>query len=453
MSTRSAEEIWEAAKGALQIQLTKANYDTWLRDTTGLSFQEKLFIIGTPSTFASEWLERRLHSMVKKTLIAIIGQDVEVHFQVYTQQPAAISLSMPAKAEVKRPPSPFPPPALNHRYTFDTFVVGSCNRLAHAAALAVAENPGYGYNPLFIYGGVGLGKTHLLHAIGHVALAEGYRLLYVSTEQFTNEFIKSIKDRKVEDFHNKFRKVDLLLIDDIQFISGKEQTQEGFFHTFNDLHNANRQIVLTSDRPPKSLSLLEDRLRSRFEWGLIADVQPPDLETHMAILQAKAEEHKTSVGEQVVEFIARRAQKNIRELEGSLNRVIAFATLNRVELTVEVAELALQDVGIGEARQRLLPNLVIEVVSTYFNLSPDALTGDKREQPIALARQIAMYLIREETSSSLAEIGRLLGGRDHSTILHGYEKIATQIDLDSRLRNYILEIRESLYPKPIATKE
>lgn len=440
MTIRSTEEIWEAAKGALQIQLTKANYDTWLRDTIGLTYQEKLFTVGTPSAFAAEWLERRLQSLVRKTLMAIVGQDVDVQFKVYPQQPVAMPLS-----KTKNATRGAAYPKLNPRYTFDNFIVGSSNRLAHAAALGVAENPGHSYNPLFIYGGVGLGKTHLLHAIGHVVLADGYRLLYTSTEQFTNEFIEAIKERKMDDFRNKFRNVDLLLIDDIHFISGKEQTQEGFFHTFNDLHNANRQIVITSDRPPKSLTLLEDRLRSRFEWGLIADVQPPDLETRLAILQAKAEQQGAAIEEEVIAFIARRVQKNIRELEGSLNRVIAYGKLTRAPITAELAEQALQEIGIGEERHHVLPPQVVDAVSKYFKLEPALLKGEKREQPIALARQIAIYLIREESHCSLTEIGQLLGGRDHSTILRGYEKIAAQIDLNPELRRDILEIRENLY--------
>jgi chromosomal replication initiator protein len=449
MSTSSAEDIWEAAKGALQLQVSRANFETWLKDTVGVSYQDNLFIVGTPSTFAAEWLSKRLHSLVKKTLMGITGEDTEVEFQVYPPS-EGLPESKPRRRssgngsrETAFPPSP---PRLNPRYTFDTFIVGSCNRLAHAAALSVAENPGHSYNPLFIYGGVGLGKTHLLHAIGHVASATHCNLIYVSTEQFTNEFINAIKERRMEDFRNKFRSVDLLLIDDIQFISGKEQTQEGFFHTFNDLHNANRQIVITSDRPPRALSLLEDRLRSRFEWGLIADIQPPDLETRLAILRAKAEQQQMVLDPEIIEFIARRAQRNIRELEGCLNRIIAYSRLTRTPPTLELAEQALQDLALADRQQRpLSPDSIMEAVCHYFRLTPEMLRSEKREQPIALARQIAMYLIREETRCSLSEVGQLLGGRDHSTVLHGCEKIATQINIDPKLRGDILEIRQRLH--------
>ena len=365
--------------------------------------------------------------MVKKTLISIIGQEVEVQFQVCQG-------ASPAKGA----------PNLNLRYTFDTFIVGSCNRLAHAAALGVAEDPGHGYNPLFIYGGVGLGKTHLIQAIGHVAFANGFQVLYTSTEQFTNEFITAIRERKTEDFRAKFRNVDFLLIDDIHFIAGKEQTQESFFHTFNDLHNANKQIVLTSDRHPRSLPLLEDRLRSRFEWGLITDIQPPDLETRLAILQVKSEQQGVNPSKEVLDFLARRYQKNIRELEGSLNRVIAYAKLTREPITIELTEKALRDVGdIGA--QKLTPTFILNTVAKHFSLSLEALQGKQRDQKTALARQIAMYLVREETHCPLEEIGELLGGKDHSTVLYGHQRILTQMEVDPTLRQTVLGIRETLY--------
>lgn len=443
MTARSAKEIWEATKGALQVQVSKANYETWLKDTVGVSYQDNLFVIGTASLFGAEWLEKRLYSLVKKTLISVTGKNVELQFQVYPQEEAPHQTTAPPQAE-PAPASPYP--QLNPKYIFDTFIVGSFNRLAHAAALGVAENPGNSYNPLFIYGGVGLGKTHLLHAIGQVALATGYRLIYVSTEQFTNEFINAIKERKMEEFRQKFRSVNLLLIDDIHFISGKEQTQESFFHTFNDLHNANRQIVITSDRPPKALPLLEERLRSRFEWGLIVDIAPPDLETRVAILRAKAEQQQIKLEENLIEFIARRIQANIRELEGCLNRLIAFSRLTRLPPSLEMAQQAIQDLA-GDEKQKpsLSPQAILEAVCQHFHFPHQDLQGSKRDQPLALARQVAMYLLREETSSSLIEIGHLLGDRDHSTILHGYEKIASLINTDPKLRKEILEIKEKLY--------
>ena len=432
--TRSAKEIWEAAKGILQIELSRHNYETWVKDTIGLSYQKNLFVIGTPNAFAGEWLEERLLSLVKKTLISIIGQEVEVQFQI----------CQGAFPQAKGAPN------LNLRYTFDTFIVGSCNRLAHAAALGVAEDPGHSYNPLFIYGGVGLGKTHLVQAIGHVAFANGFQVLYTSTEQFTNEFITAIRERKTEDFRTKFRNVDFLLIDDIHFIAGKEQTQESFFHTFNDLHNANKQIVLTSDRHPRSLTLLEDRLRSRFEWGLITDIQPPDLETRLAILQVKSEQQGVNPSKEVLDFLARRYQKNIRELEGSLNRVIAYAKLTREPITIELTEKALRDVGdIGA--QKLTPTFILNTVAKHFSLSLEALQGKQRDQKTALARQIAMYLVREETHCPLEEIGELLGGKDHSTVLYGHQRILTQMEVDPTLRQTVLGIREALYSPPKET--
>jgi chromosomal replication initiator protein len=311
----------------------------------------------------------------------------------------------------------------------------------------VAEDQGASYNPLFIYGDVGLGKTHLLHAIAHVALSSNLKVVYVSAEQFTNEFINAIRMRKTEEFRNKYRGVDMLLIDDIHFISGKEQTQEGFFHTFNDLHNANRQIAITSDQPPKSMSLLEDRLRSRFEWGLIADIQPPDLETRLAILRSRAEQQGLIISQEVLEFIARRFEQNIRELEGSLNRIAAYARLTRASLTLELAAQALGD-GATQATPcpTITPAMVTEVVARCFDIAPEELRGKKREQKIALARQIAMYLMREETHISLAQIGKELGGRDYSTVLHGYRKIVGGVEESPQLRRQLSQAREILHP-------
>jgi chromosomal replication initiator protein len=309
----------------------------------------------------------------------------------------------------------------------------------------VAENPGVVYNPLFIYGGVGLGKTHLLHAIGHVTSANNTRLVYVTTEQFTNEFIAAIREGRTEDFRTKYRTADILLVDDIHFLNGKEQTQEGFFHTFNALHNTNCQIVITSDRHPKSLTLLEDRLLSRFEWGLIADMQPPDLETRLAILQAKAEHQGADMGDEVLEFIAREVRQNVRELEGGLNRLIACARLARATPTPELAARALEDIRNKTQRRSLTAPLIIDTVANYFSLPPAALRSRKRDQLTALSRHIAMYLIHEETQCSLAETGRELGGKDHSTVLHGYRRIATEVNDNSQLQAQLHDIKQMLY--------
>lgn len=447
----SATEIWQSALGELQIQVTKPNFQTWLRDTVGLSFDNGLFEVGVPNIFVAEWLEKRWQELVKKTLVNITRQELEVRFTVYPGPSGAPVPSSQSPAPAPQAKSgngqyAYPAPRLNTKYTFDSFIVGSCNRLAHAASLSVAENPGKSYNPLFIYGGVGLGKTHLLHAIGHVAVASRLQLLYVSAEQFTNEFINAIRERKTEEFRAKYRSADMLLMDDIHFISGKEQTQESFFHTFNDLHNSNRQIVITSDRPPKSMALLEDRLRSRFEWGLITDIQPPDWETRLAILKAKAEQQSVLIDEAVLEYIARRVQQNIRELEGCLNRVVAYSQLTRTMPSQEMVVQLLDDVAAKQRRAAITPSLVLETVAGHFGLPVAALKGKQRDKDTVLARQIAMYLIREETSSSLSNIGQEIGGRDHSTVLHGYEKIATEINIDPKLRRAVLAIRALLYP-------
>ena len=442
----SAKEIWEAVLGELQSQITSTNYDTWLKDTVGLGYEGDNFVVGVPSPFAIEWLEKRLGSLIQKTLIGVIGQEINVCFQIQSQGAVAKPKGKARSASGSNNRKPGAN-GFNPKYTFQSFIVGNSNRLANAAAQAVGEKPGHIYNPLFIYGGVGLGKTHLLHAIGNLISRNGHRVLYVSTEQFTNEFIKAIRERKTEEFRDKYRSVDILLIDDIQFIIGKEQTQEGFFHTFNDLHNASSQIVITSDRTPKAMPLLEDRLRSRFEWGLIADIQPPDLETRIAILQAKSEEDRISVSSDVLDFIARKVQKSIRELEGSLNRVVAFARMTKEPLTLDLASKALVEFQEAAPRRVLTPQSIIDKTAKYFDLEPEALVGRRRDKMTVLARHLSIYLIREETESSFNEIGRVLGNRDHSAILRGYEKIALDIDTSPSLRRDAIEIRERLYDR------
>lgn len=442
MHRRSAKEIWEAAKGALQIQVNKANYETWLRDTLGLSYQENQFVVGTPSAFASEWLEKRLKSLVKKTLISIIQKEVEVHFQVCSNHEASSHIQNPPEASLKEK---FYSSKPNPKYTFDTFVVGRCNRLAYAAALGVAEEPGRKYNPLFIHGGPGLGKTHLAFAIGNAASENGFKVLYTSAEQFTNEFISTIKEKRTAEFRNKFRNVDVLLLDDIHFIAGKPQTQEGLFHTFNELHNANRQVVITSDRPPRSLTSLENRLSSRFEWGVITCIQFPDLDTRLAILQAKADQLKTRLDKAIIELIARRCPKSIRQLEGSLNNIIAYAKVSGKSPTLELAEIALQEtIGQCVPTYKLTPDLILNTVAKHFNLSADSLKSKKRDQKTALARQISIYLIRENSNCPLQAIGNILGGRDHSTVLHSHQKIATQINTSSELQREVDNIVQKL---------
>lgn len=433
----AAKETWEAVLGKLQLQVTKTNYETWLGGTVGLSCEHNQFVVGVPSPFNVEWLERRLRSLIKKTLMDITGRDIDVKFQV--QQ---VEESNPSFAKYKKRPSGF-----NSKYTFDSFIIGNCNCLAHAAAVGVAEKPGSVYNPLFIYGGVGLGKTHLLHAIGNLVSQSNLRVLYVSTEQFTNDFIRAIKERKTEEFRQKYRGVDVLLIDDVQFIIGKEQTQEGFFHTFNDLHNGNHQIVVTSDRSPKDMPLLEDRLRSRFEWGLIADIQPPDLETRFAILEVKAEQMRAAVPKEVLGLIARKAHDSIRDLEGSLNRIVAFSKLAKAPITIELAIKALVNNSNNSTHRASSLLFIIDAVAKYFDLTPDVLKGRARDRQTALARHIAVYLIKEETDRSFADIGRELGGRDHSVILRSYQKTSSEMENDHQLRSDVLEIREKVHHK------
>lgn len=333
---------------------------------------------------------------------------------------------------------------LNPRYTFDAFIVGNSNRLAHAASLAVAEAPGESYNPLFLYGGVGLGKTHLLHAIGHQGVATGLSVLYVSSEQFTNEIINAIRYRTTEEFRAKYRSVDILLVDDIQFIAGKESTEEEFFHTFNSLYEMSKQIVICSDRPPKAIVSLEERLRSRFEWGLIADIQPPDLETRMAILRVKADALHYRVPDDIIAYIAGRVQTNIRELEGCLNRLMAFQQLHNTDLTMEVARAAMSSLGSDSKESHLNIQQIAQAVAEYYHISLESMCSKQRDKHIVMPRQIAMYLMRQETEASLLEIGQLFGGRDHSTVLHACEKIDRAVNINPALRREIVAIRDQL---------
>ncbi len=439
-----AKRAWKAALGELQLQMTRATFDTWLKNTSVISYEDGTFVIGVPNAYAKDWLRHRLLSTIKDTLIRIAGETVDVKFALLPpkQNNKAIE-SLHLSGNYRTLKNGNGATGLNPRYTFDNFVVGNSNRLAHAAALAVADNPATAYNPLYIYGGVGLGKTHLLQAIGAHFLPQGLYVLYVSAETFTNEMINAIRTQTNDSFRTKYRNLDVLLIDDVQFIAGKESTQEELFHTFNSLYESNRQIVLSSDRAPKAISPLEERLRSRFEWGLIADIQPPDLETRIAILRLKAEGLAISPSDAVLETIAHKIPSNIRELEGALNRVVAYAQMLQVPLTPESALQALGDI-LERPRSLTIPEIIHEVAH-HFDLDPTAITGPRRDKRVALARQIAMYLAREETAASLAQIGEALGGRDHTTILHGHGKIAAEVEADDQLRREVLAIRESLY--------
>ncbi len=450
-----AKRTWQTALGELQLQLTRATFDTWLKDTAGTAYEDGTFVVAVRNAYAKDWLENRLYAHVARALAGIINRTVEVRFVVANSAPASNRVVLPegelfqatarAEAPASQAASPGSPQAsmLNPRYTFESYVVGNANRLAHAASLAVAESPAASYNPLFLYGGVGLGKTHLLHAIGHRAMACGRSVLYVSSETFTNEMINAIRTQSTESFRGKYRNNNLLLIDDIQFIAGKESTQEEFFHTFNALHSADSQIVLTSDRPPKAIPTLEERLRSRFEWGLLADIQPPDLEMRTAILRAKAESVGAQVPQSVLDYTARRIQSNIRELEGALNRILAYAQMMHLPLDEETAAAALQDVLVPA--QALPPAQIIEAICRYYDVRLSDLQDHRRNREVVIPRQMAMYLLREEAKLSLSEIGAELGGRDHTTVLHGYEKVASQIEEDEQMRRELLAIRQALY--------
>ena len=472
MINTSAKDAWNATLGQLELELPRATFETWLKQTEGIGFNGTDLLVEVPNVFTITWLEQRMYQTILRALRQSSGQPLDVRFQVSPQsaEPAAQTtrsqyrdggdFSNNSPDGVGLPGNPLgtptgaaPMPArpavtglsFDEKYSFNSFVVGPSNRMAFSAAQAVADAPGQAYNPLFLYSGVGLGKTHLLHAIGQEAARRGQSVLYVSSEQFTNDFISAIRNRTTEEFRRRYRSVQVLLIDDVQFMSGKEQTQEGFFHTFNDLHTAGYQIVLTSDRPPKSLALLEDRLRSRFEWGLIADIQPPDLETRMAILYAKADHLKTVLEESVLELIAKRVQKNVRELEGSLNRVVAYSQLMNTPITLESTSRLLDDLTLNTARHAIDPERILEQVSRHYKVSNDNLLGRSRSKTIALARQVAMYLLIYELELSPTDVGRLLGNRDHSTVIHGAGKINGEINEDYQLRQDVLNIKEAIF--------
>lgn len=441
----NAEQAWQTVLAQLQMDMPRASFDTWVRDTRPVGYENGTLTVGVRNAYARDWLDSRLATSVNKILIDTLNSKVSVNFVVSQSEENGSSDLEPAPASIQiTPPEPKPRHVtLNPRYTFDTYVVGSGNRLAHAACQAVADKPARAYNPLFLYGGVGLGKTHLLHAIGNACHASGLNILYVSSEEFTNDMINAIRSHTTQAFREKYRSADVLLIDDIQFIAGKESTQEEFFHTFNTLHGQDKQIIVSSDRPPKSLVTLEERLRSRFEWGLTADIQAPDLETRLAILRSKAERTGRQISDEILEGIAQRVQSNIRELEGALNRIIAYADLSGAALTPDLVEVALAD--LIPSRNDIQPNHVVDLVARKFGLTAEKLLGRDRTKEVALPRQIAMYLLREEAKISFPQIGEVLGGRDHSTVMSAYEKIKEQIHADRRLEQDIVSIKQQLY--------
>jgi chromosomal replication initiator protein len=440
---RTPQEIWEAALGELQVQVSKPNYRTWFGKTTGLDNQDNRFVIGVPNTFVAEYLDKNQRSLIEKALIGLTSPDIQVEFQVNGKPH---NNGNGSKQPTQAIPEASPPRArLNPRYTFDTFIEGDGNRFARAASLTVAQNPGHSYNPLFIYGSAGLGKTHLLHAIGQSAAANHINVICICAEQFTNEFVTALREKTTEEFRNKYRNIGMLLIDDIHFIIGKEQTQESFFHTFNELHNTNRQIVITSDCPPKSMLSLEERLRSRFEWGLIVDIQPPDYETRLAIIKSKASRNGANLRESVLELIAHAAQDSIRALEGSLNRVVAYAKLLGVEPDVDIAARALDDVASKEyLADKITPLSIINAVADCFQITRDELKSRKRDKDTTLARRLAMYLIRQETNCSLAQIGRELGNRDAATVTSACKRIISDISENPYLKRKMRDVHRQL---------
>jgi chromosomal replication initiator protein len=449
----NADQAWQSVLGQLQMEMPRASFDTWVRDTKPVSYNDGTLTIGVRNAYARDWLESRLASTVNRLLVGIWNSTVDVHFVVHGNEIERIVEEATGSASEStfqtgiEPAEAYEQPSrnssMNPRYLFDTFVVGSGNRLAHAACLAVAEKPARAYNPLFLYGGVGLGKTHLLHAIGNACQGRGLNVLYVSSEEFTNDLITAIRSHATQAFREKYRSMDVLLVDDIQFIAGKESTQEEFFHTFNTLHGQDKQIIVASDRPPKALVTLDERLRSRFEWGLTADIQPPDLETRLAILRTKAERTGRHVPNEVLSLIAERVQSNIRELEGALNRILAFADLSGSSMTPDLVEVALAD--LLPQRTDVEPEKIIELVAREWQTTVGALLGRDRSHKIAQPRQVAMYLLRKETDASLPQIGMALGGRDHTTVMYAIEKIANEIETKPDLRRRVVGVKQQLY--------
>lgn len=441
------DDLWNKVLERIQTRISKPSYETWVKSTKAHSLHGDAIVVAAPNFFNRDWLEGHYTHLTSEIIDELTGEKLDVYF-ISPDVHDLESYVPPTQRSVQQPSAPKQSSEatiqsmLNPKYTFDTFVIGSGNRFAHAASLAVAEAPAKAYNPLFIYGGVGLGKTHLMHAIGHYVLEHnpGAKVVYLSSEKFTNEFINSIRDNKAVEFRNKYRNVDVLLIDDIQFLAGKEQTQEEFFHTFNTLHEESKQIIISSDRPPKEIPTLEDRLRSRFEWGLITDITPPDLETRIAILRKKARAENLDVPNEVMLYIANQIDTNIRELEGALIRVVAYSSLINKEVNATVAADALKDIIPGARPKVVTIPDIQRVVGEQYGIRLEDFTARKRTKSVAFPRQIAMYLSRELTDFSLPKIGEEFGGRDHTTVIHAHEKISKLMDSDPVAAQKINEI-------------
>jgi len=430
------ENFWNNIKETLQNSLFGPGFQTFLSSTKFISFNENILTLQVPNTFSREWLKEKCEPTIQEYCITHLSHPILIQYQISQTKvlPSTDQLDIFTKAEPDTPSTPF-----NPKYTFDNFIVGHNNRFAYAASEAVAKALAKAYNPLFIYGAVGLGKTHLLHAIAQETYKKNKKakIILISSEKFTNDMINAIKDKKVESFREKYRKADLLLVDDIQFLAGKEQTQEEFFHTFNDLHGTNRQIVITSDRPPKEIPTLELRLRTRFEWGLIADIQPPELETRIAILRKKIEINNFVVSDEILHFIATQIPSNVREMEGALTRIVAYASLLNTDVTLSIASQVIRDMVGVNPEKPLTVSHIKRKVCDYFNITNTELCSKERTRELAFSRQIAMYLARELTNASLPKIGENFGNRDHSTVMHACDKIKTLIQTDTDTKNII----------------
>ena len=446
---------WDEIKEIIRndYELTNISYDTWIAPLKFYKAENNIVTILVPQEqkHLIKYIQKQFKTQFQVTISELMNNKYEIEFEVENEQTNIKDKNNSSNVQKSISNINYENANLNNKYKFDTFVVGSNNKFAHSAALAVAESPGNVYNPLYIYGGAGLGKTHLMHSIGHFVLEQNLnkKVLYVTSEQFTNEVVESIRSGNaaaMTKLREKYRTVDVLLIDDIQFIIGKESTQEEFFHTFNVLHTTGKQIILSSDKPPKELETLDERFRSRFEWGLIADIQPPDYETRMAILRNNAETYDREIDDEIIQYIATNIKSNIRELEGALNKVMANSRLNNKELTLALAEDALKDVIYPNQTREITPNTIIDVVSEHFNVSRDDITSKKRSQEYVLPRQIIMYLSRTMTNSSLQSVAALLGKKDHTTIIHGVDKIEEMIKTDEELRHKIDTIKKKLSP-------
>ena len=439
------EQIWEEALKMIEEETSPVSFATWIQPIVPCGIIGNKIILQVKESFLKEIIEKRHLPLIRTAIKMVTKNEYDIMITTEEEQNAGnlhnLAAEKPAENELAR--------NLNPKYVFDSFVVGNSNRMAHAASLAVAESPAQAYNPLFLYGNSGLGKTHLMHSIGHFILDRNpqAKVLYVTSETFTNELINSIQNNKNEEFRNKYRNIDVLMIDDIQFISKKEGTQEEFFHTFNALYESNKQIIISSDRPPKEIKTLEDRLRSRFEWGLIADVQPPDYETRIAILKKKAERDNLTVPDDVMAYIAKNIASNIRELEGTLTRIVAFATLTNQDISIALAENSLKDIFSENSATPLTPELIQQVVAEYYNIRVEDIQGSKKPKNIAFPRQVSMYLCRKLLDISLPKIGESFGGRDHTTVIYAISKIEKQLESDEGLQKTVhaleKEIKES----------